>query len=191
VKGTVTVTPEAADSVALKVSIPDSLTLAAPALEKADLSHGRALFQRTCAGCHTLFDEGGVIVAAADDELLELLRGSHWKDLFWRRREAVRLRMRFLVVGHALHEKALAPFTGITARGILMRVQPSLLAAEPARLVDALDARAASWIGNPATLSATRDLAPVPVLGVPGWCADNEREDYYDNEDYFRSGRRE
>jgi hypothetical protein len=139
----------------------------------------------------TLFDEGGVIVAAADDELLELLRGFHWKDLFWRRREAVRLRMRFLVVGHALHEKALAPFTGITARGILMRVQPSLLAAEPARLVDALDARAASWIGNPATLSATRDLAPVPVLGVPGWCADNEREDYYDNEDYFRSGRRE
>ena len=33
--------------------------LAPPALEKADLSHGRALFQRTCAGCHTLFDEGG------------------------------------------------------------------------------------------------------------------------------------
>jgi putative heme-binding domain-containing protein len=28
-------------------------------LEKADLSHGRALFQKTCSACHTLFDEGG------------------------------------------------------------------------------------------------------------------------------------
>jgi len=27
------------------------------------------------------------------------------------------------------------------------------------------------------------------VLGVPGWCADNESESYYDDLDYFRPGR--
>jgi putative heme-binding domain-containing protein len=31
------------------------------ALKKADRSHGRALFARTCAKCHTLFDDGGKI----------------------------------------------------------------------------------------------------------------------------------
>ena len=138
----------------------------------------------------TLFDEGGLIVAAADDDLLELVRAFRWKDLFWRRRDAVRLRMRFLVFGHALHEKALAPFTGITARAVLVRAEPSLLDARAAALVGALDARVAAWIADPALLAGTRDLAPLPVLGVPGWCADNEREDYYDDVEYFRPGRR-
>ena len=31
------------------------------ALKKADRKHGRLLFSRTCAGCHTLFGEGGKI----------------------------------------------------------------------------------------------------------------------------------
>jgi putative membrane-bound dehydrogenase-like protein len=31
------------------------------ALKKADRSHGRLVFQRTCANCHTLFDAGGKI----------------------------------------------------------------------------------------------------------------------------------
>jgi putative heme-binding domain-containing protein len=31
------------------------------ALKKADRSHGRTLFARTCAKCHTLFDDGGKI----------------------------------------------------------------------------------------------------------------------------------
>jgi putative membrane-bound dehydrogenase-like protein len=38
------------------------LSVAAPsALEKADRGHGRLLFVRTCANCHTLFGEGGKI----------------------------------------------------------------------------------------------------------------------------------
>ena len=38
------------------------LSLTPPdALKKADRSHGRALFARTCAKCHTLFDDGGKI----------------------------------------------------------------------------------------------------------------------------------
>jgi hypothetical protein len=39
-------------------------------------------------------------------------------------------------------------------------------------------------------LTTPRELAVLPVLGVPGWCRDNEREGFYDNADYFRSGRR-
>ncbi|HZM47326.1 MAG TPA: DUF3025 domain-containing protein [Burkholderiales bacterium] len=138
----------------------------------------------------TLLDEGGVIVVSSDVDLLELLRAFRWKDLFWRRRVEVRSRMRFLLFGHALYEKALAPFTGITARGILLPAPARLLEAQSAELPATLDALMESWIADPAALSGTRDLAPVPVLGVPGWCADNEREEYYDNTEYFRVGRR-
>jgi hypothetical protein len=138
----------------------------------------------------TLFDEGGVIVVSDDDNLLELLREFCWKDLFWRHRDDVRSRMRFLLFGHALYEKALAPFTGITARGILLPAPACLLEARPAELLATLDTRLAACIGDPAMLSGTRSLSPVPVLGVPGWCAENEREDYYDNAEYFRAGRK-
>jgi len=35
-----------------------------------------------------------------------------------------------------------------------------------------------------------RDLAPLPVLGVPGWWAENNRGEFYDDTGYFRPGRR-
>ena len=128
----------------------------------------------------TLFDEGGVIVLSGDPGLAELVRAFRWKDLFWHRREDVRRHMRFFLFGHALYEKALAPFTGVTARAVLL---PDLPPAE-------LDARVAGRIGDVAAFSGTRDLAPLPVLGVPGWCAENEREEYYDDPAYFRPGRK-
>ncbi|MBN3821090.1 DUF3025 domain-containing protein, partial [Paraburkholderia sp. Se-20369] len=36
----------------------------------------------------------------------------------------------------------------------------------------------------------SRDLSPLPVLGVPGWCAENAEPAFYDDPAVFRSGRR-
>lgn len=135
----------------------------------------------------TLFDEGGVIVAASSQELPDLLRAFAWKQLFWRRREAVSVHMRFFLFGHALYEKALRPFTGITGRGLCFDVDEAFLRAAPAEQLAQMDARVAAHIAAPDRMTATRDLAPVPILGVPGWCAENEVESYYDNRDYFRA----
>jgi Protein of unknown function (DUF3025) len=134
----------------------------------------------------TLFDEGGVIVAVAEPALGALLRDFEWKELFWRRRAEVVRSMRFCLFGHALYEKALAPFVGVTGRGVILEVADGFLAMPLAQQLAELDARLAGHIDDPARLSATRELAPVPVLGVPGWCADNEREEYYDDPGYFR-----
>ena len=134
----------------------------------------------------TLFDEGGVIVATADPALDALLAGFEWKELFWQRRAGVVARMRFYPFGHALYEKALQPFTGVTGRGVLFDVAPDFFNQPLARQVDALDARLAARIADPALFLATRQLTPVPLLGIPGWCPDNEREQYYDNAGYFR-----
>jgi hypothetical protein len=137
----------------------------------------------------TLFDEGGVIVASDDDELLGLLREWRWKALFWDCRDRVAARMRFFVFGHALFEKSLRPFVGITGRGLLLRVQPGLMAAPLVEQMAELDTRVAARLSDPAELRATRELAVVPILGVPGWYPGNEREGFYDNTEYFRPGR--
>lgn len=76
-----------------------------------------------------------------------------------------------------------------TGRGILLKTEPELLEAPLPEQIAGLDARLAAYLADPGNLLATRELAVVPVLGVPGWCADNEREAYYDDPDYFRPGR--
>ena len=163
-----------------------------------NLRHYRALEAQKAAGranrgpaqdALTLFDEGGVIVASSAGDLLACLRAWQWKELFWKRRARLAGRMRFHLFGHALYEKALAPFPGITGRGILLEVEPELLAAPPRDQIEALDAKVAEHILDERRLSGTRELAVVPILGVPGWHAASEREDFYDDADYFRAGR--
>jgi hypothetical protein len=173
--------------------------LALPATKAAlNARHYAALREQGAAGAPnrgpvqdalTLFDEGGVIVASDDDELLACLREWRWKDLFWGHRARARARMRFFIFGHALYEKALRPFIGITGRGILLKTGPGLAAAPLREQLDVIDAGVAAYLSDPASLSATRELAVVPVLGVPGWCPDNEKEAFYDDQDYFRPGR--
>ena len=138
----------------------------------------------------TLFDEGGVIVAASDDRLLDCLREWRWKDLFWGHRARLPEEMRFHVFGHAVYEKALRPFLGITTRGILLKVEPELLAAPLPEQLAILDGKVAEHVSDERRVRSTRELAVVPVLGVPGWHAGNEREEFYDDTDYFRPARR-
>ena len=134
----------------------------------------------------TLFDEGGVIVATGDPALAALLRGHEWKTLFWRRRAELAGAMSFNLFGHALYEKALRPFAGITGRGVIFEVDAEFLRAAPGLQVGKLDSLLAALLRDPDRLTATRELAAVPILGVPGWCAGNMREAYYDDTAFFR-----
>lgn len=158
--------------------------------------HYRALQQQRSTGASNrgplqdamaLFDEGGVVVAG-DAGLLRLLREFRWKELFWCNRARVASRMRFYLFGHALYEKALHPYAGITGRGILFEVSEDFLGAGIAAQTAQLDAMLEQSLLDEGAWKTTRELAPVPVLGVPGWCPGNERAEYYDNTDYFRPG---
>jgi Protein of unknown function (DUF3025) len=137
----------------------------------------------------TLFDEGGVVVGAADRALSTLLRESRWKELFWTRREDVRRSMRFLVFGHALYEKALEPYKGVTAKALIVDLPRELLDAPADVRLGALDARAAGYFAEADALASTRSLPPLPILGIPGWEPANEREAYYDDASQFRPAR--
>jgi hypothetical protein len=137
----------------------------------------------------TLFDEGGVVVACAAPPLARLLAEFQWKELFWTRRHEAIAAMTFLVVGHAILERAFAPHKGVTAKALVIDVAHAALALPPAALVGLLDARAADHFARPGALDSTRTLQPLPVLGIPGWTPENEDPSYYDDENVFRPGR--
>ncbi len=137
----------------------------------------------------TLFDEGGIVVAAADAELSDLLREFRWKELFWKRRAQVLRSMRFYVFGHAIYEKALEPYKGVTAKALIVDASPELLEAPLERQLAELDARAADYFSGREALASTRSLSPLPILGIPGWEPANAREEYYDDRAQFRPGR--
>jgi hypothetical protein len=160
--------------------------------------HYRALEQRRASGerhegnrsalqdALTLLDESGVIVATSEPELGQLLTAHAWKDLFWRRRADVRQYMRFYLFGHGLGEKMLRPFIGVTGRGLIGEVARDFMAVPLAGQLAAIDGQIAKRVGASGQGLAARDWTPVPLLGIPGWCADNEDEGYYDNTTYFR-----
>ena len=135
----------------------------------------------------TLFDESGVLIACADASLAQLLEGFQWKALFVERRDEVRRNMCFIVFGHALQAQLLEPYAGITGRALRFDVDEGFMQAPLEAQLAALDARCA---GRLAALGESRALAPLPLLGIPGWDAGNDSPAYYDNTAVFRSGRR-
>ena len=137
----------------------------------------------------TLFDESGVIVASIDAGLSELLTGFQWKELFWSRREDVVGGMRFHLFGHALYEKALKPYKGVTGKSIIVDISAKELERPLPQQLAALDAHLARSFSDARALAATEDYAPLPILGVPGWTPENASARYYEDTQQFRPGR--
>ncbi|HEX9179970.1 MAG TPA: DUF3025 domain-containing protein, partial [Burkholderiales bacterium] len=137
----------------------------------------------------TGFDESGVAVVCADDGLEALLRGFRWRKLFWERRQAVRAGMKFLPFGHGLCEAAMRPFIGLTGKGVILRVGKEWFGAPPGEQLREIDRALAATVADPRQMGRGRELAPVPLLGVPGWWPANEKASFYDDTAYFRPGR--
>jgi hypothetical protein len=135
----------------------------------------------------TLFDESGAIVVCSEPDLIDDLRAFHWKRLFWTERERLRATLRVYLFGHALLEKALAPYVGMTAHAITLLVPHGFLSEPAESQLARVDSLAARYVVD--TIASPLDLAPLPLLGVPGWWKANEEERFYEDTGYFRPGR--
>jgi hypothetical protein len=84
-----------------------------------------------------------------------------------------------VLFGHALLEKLVQPRKGITAHVYRVNAQD--------QSVKAMD----TWMAAEVTEEklALKPFAHLPILGVPGWWADNENPDFYDDAFVFRSKR--
>lgn len=126
----------------------------------------------------TLFDENGAIIIARDPKLLDLIRAHEWHKLFWQQRSYIQREIRVLVFGHALYEKALRPYIGMTANCLLF---------ESTNLcIDSIDSLVAQFLLDKNFALRPKDLKPLPILGMPGWHALNNNEKFYENKNYFR-----
>ena len=134
----------------------------------------------------TLFDEGGVIVASSSPELLRLIVDFEWKELFWRRRAELEAQMRFLAFGHAMYEQALTPYLGMVAKTVFVPADELFFMLAPESQVAQADALLAAHFANRARFHSPKAMAPMPLLGVPGWHPDTGRESFYDDPVHFR-----
>jgi len=138
----------------------------------------------------SLFDEGGVVILSSDESLLNHIRDFEWKKLFWERRDELDRNLRCVTFGHAMYEKGLRPYIGMTANAILLHVDQSVVDMRMDAQLAWVDEKLAEVFTEGSTYTKPRDLSPFPVLGMPGWMAENECEAFYDNAQYFRPGRK-
>jgi len=133
----------------------------------------------------TLFDECGAIIVADDELLLELVQNHQWQSLFGDSREAFGRHIQCYVSGHAMLEKALTPYVGMTAHAILIKQNSDFFQQDyPGRLVEVDRLVSAAWMNR--KIESPKDLQPFPLLGVPGWWIEEQDEAFYANKAYFR-----
>ncbi|KPJ96100.1 MAG: hypothetical protein AMJ53_01455 [Gammaproteobacteria bacterium SG8_11] len=160
--------------------------------------HYRAIKQRKESDLHskqrtpvenalTQFDECGAIIVSSDSGLLQYVREFRWKELFWHHRAAVNSRLQCFIFGHAVYEKALKPYIGLTAHGVLFPVETDFFHWSLTRRLNYLDNITAQAFENECYPNP-KCFQPFPLLGMPHW-DNNNVETYYDNSSYFRPGR--
>ena len=125
----------------------------------------------------TVFDENGALLDAPP-ALWQALFARDWPRLFIDLRP-LWAQARVIVFGHALLEKLVQPRKDITAH-----VWRFPCPAGPMAEVD-------GWLAGQLTAEslAAKPFTPLPVLGVPGWAADQDFS-FYDDALVFRPARR-
>ena len=123
----------------------------------------------------TLFDENTALLCAPAS-LWESLKNKQWHELFVTNRDAWQ-QAKFVLFGHALLEKLLQPYKGITAH-VLCLPMPLLTSDE------AVDA----WLCQQLTPTflQTKPFLPMPLAGVPGWWPQNETPAFFEDKKVFR-----
>jgi Protein of unknown function (DUF3025) len=123
----------------------------------------------------TLFDENAafLIESKSKSVLLQAIRDKAWRHAFIDGREAWK-DAQLIIFGHALLEKLVYPRKAMTEHVFCPPVQ--IHALNDAAIAAALNA----------DHLATKPYAPLPVMGVPEWCAENESPIFYEDTAVFR-----
>jgi Protein of unknown function (DUF3025) len=139
----------------------------------------------------TVFDENGALLIAPP-ELWDALIAMDWQRLFVTLRPLWQ-QARLIPFGHALLEKLVQPRKSMTAHVYIAQFTIENIAVEAintlatAEFYSNLDAQLAIKLS--ADYLASKPFAPLPVLGVPNWCSDNENLNFYNDETVFRKPR--
>lgn len=161
------------------------------ALQAAQIAVGGVLPTRGAVrDALTVFDENAALLMAPQP-IWEALQARQWQRLFIELRPLWR-EAQLVLFGHALLEKLAHPRKPITAH-VYLGMPDTLTVSEPCALeslgsLGCLD----RWVASDLSAGklAGKPFAPLQVLGVPGWWADNENFSFYDDSDIFRPVKR-
>ncbi|HYQ41295.1 MAG TPA: DUF3025 domain-containing protein [Polyangiaceae bacterium] len=134
----------------------------------------------------THLDESGVLVLSAEPTIFEAFSALRWVEVFWERRSELLRTTRFLVFGHGLLDALREPHPRLMGKALFGHIARERLALDISEFRPFVDAALARHLSE--FLSEPALLAPLPVLGVPGWSTNQSRA-YYEDERYFRTAR--
>jgi hypothetical protein len=93
------------------------------------------------------------------------------------------------VFGHGTYDQLRAPVPGLCAKAVYLETADALLQRPLAEQLRAIDTALASrWSGSQ-WYQRPRELAALPLLGIPGVTPDSENPQYYDDAKQFRPRR--
>jgi len=131
----------------------------------------------------TQFDECGAVIISNNDYLLDLIRNHQWHELFINQAEQFEDNIRCIIFGHAIFEKALNPYIGMTCHCILLN-SITLLDQQKKGNNQTLDLELSNIWSKKISIAPNK-LNAFPILGIPGYWPEQDIE-FYNNIDYFR-----
>lgn len=131
----------------------------------------------------TQFDECGAVIISNNAHLLELIKQHQWQTLFIEYRDQFKDNIHIVVFGHAIFEKAITPYIGMTCHCLLLENESLLKQTQTGDYTQLDEYLADQWnkeiAYNPVRFSA------FPILGTPDYWQD-QSDEFYRNKNYFR-----
>ena len=148
----------------------------------------------------TVFDENGAILVTADASIGEALMNFDWRASLVEPRDKwdepqqldEKAAAAVYIFGHALLEQLLQPRKPLCAHSIVINVSQDFFTLSLSKRINYLDNKVAEKMDKQLSQDdvTPRKLAPLPILGVPHFWAENIDAEFYDDSYVFRSGRR-
>jgi len=131
----------------------------------------------------TQFDECGAVIISNDKYLLDLIKNHQWGEIFIHNREQFSKNLECVIFGHAIFEKALKPYIGMTCHCILLHNEEILNDVQSGNVVKLDQYLANYWLQSIA--NHPKKFHAFPVLGIPDYWSPQNIE-FYENKSYFR-----
>ena len=134
----------------------------------------------------TLFDESGIIILSENDALRTMNQQHQWRELFVTHRTDFVQQARPILFGHGAMEQLGNQLPqvhrGLTVKALWLPLPVSTTRSQ-------LDGYLAQRIVSGERLNELERSIPMPLLGLPGWFAENEVPGCYEDVSVFRPRR--
>ena len=149
----------------------------------------------------TVFDENGAVLVTSEPRIGEALIDFDWQASLiesrtqWDDPQHINSQSQaaVYVFGHALLEQLIQPRKPLCAHSIVIDVSQDFFALSLSTRMSCLDNKIAHYMDKLLSQDdvTPRQLAPLPILGVPHFWVENAEAGFYEDAYVFRSGRRQ